>query len=1267
MTLPHEVTEENINSLDMKQLTELALRLLSLEAGSNGIPRSCVKGTLNITLHDGGEDARIAWDGPPLSTEWIPDRDVLFQCKAVKMVSDFNKSLVQAEVLKPRVDEVLSLNGTYLIFCSTMLSEEIKDERITNMRESLKNANKSYADTCKISIFAAGDIRRWANCYLPAVMQILTNLGKTAPSRMIPWELWAGYRADEFLFVNDHELDKKIKQLREHFQGTQKTARLFGLSGVGKTRLAFEVFRPPNSNETPEDYIQIELSKSCVYVHNGDDPALLCLVDEMARSGIRGTIVVDNCRWETHKELTYSIRHSNSNLNLLSIDYDTEKKTVDASEIYVERLSDEAIKNILRQRYPGFTDADILRISDFAQGFPGMAVEIAKAQLANEPSIARLNDSEIVKKILWQRNDFNEEADKVIHACSIFKHLGFFEEVEQQRVFVAEKICRIRSCDFFRYSQTFIDRHVLEKRNRYVRVVPFPLAIRLAEEWWKGCEPLFAKQVFIEGEMPEEMQIALCEQLAHLDFLSNAKEVIISLCGEEAFFGNAEVLLSKQGSRLFSSIVEVNPVVCVETLERVLNKIPLTTLREMKEPRRNLVRSLEKLCFWEFTFHKAARLMLLLAATENEAWANNATNLFLQLYHVLLSGTTVKPTERLSILEEALASGVPEKQEMAIRALGKGLTTMHFSRQIGSELQGSGPAREDWKPISPDDIQDIHSFFDFCIATLTRISCENKTPLSETAESILGNEIRGLVLAGRIDAIDRAIRTIGVKNKGFWPEANHSLMDIERFDSERLPQETKDLLIVWKDILTPKQLSDLLKQTVSLPSYDMKEQPGGGFQDLSAERAKKLAKEVSLHPNDLLDSLPILLIGEQRLGFFFGRELALDISNPTLFIEKALRALSELPSGKGNPAILSGFFSALTDRELIRVSLIRVLGEPILRPYAIELFRFTQPDPPLLSLFLQALHEGVLPVNDFRAFAFNSVLAELPLLEVETFCNNIASHGISGVYVALEILYMHCFHNSNLMDSAIGTFSGYISNCGLLFEIISSKKGMDMHLWASVVLRLLKDSEKGESTGQKIISEILSVFLTNNISIISYPDISSLLKVLLKDYFTLCWDKIGPLLLSEDRDIASRIAHLLRDAGVGHHNVDILSVVPLDSLLKWCEENRPDAPRIIARIISVTIQKEDKSLTWHPFILPFLDSFGEDIEFLHCLNSNLHSFSFWGSCIPYYKQLSLLLNGLKTHRYIQVRNWADMHTQWIEKEIEKESRIEEERDFGIYS
>ena len=203
----------------------------------------------------------------------------------------------------------------------------------------------------------------------------------------------------------------------------------------------------------------------------------------------------------------------------------------------------------------------------------------------------------------------------------------------------------------------------------------------------------------IAADMPGNLVASFCEQISRLDFLPEVKKLVEDMCGPQSPFGQAEVILSDRGSRLFRSLVEVNPEATSRALSGViyhLNEEELLAIRG--DVRRNLVWALEKLCFHESSFEEAATSLLLLASAENESWGNNATGQFKQLFRPFLSGTEASPSLRMKVIDYALVSDRDSVRKLAVEALEQVIDTHGGSRMIGAEYQGSGEPLKEWRP-----------------------------------------------------------------------------------------------------------------------------------------------------------------------------------------------------------------------------------------------------------------------------------------------------------------------------------------------------------------------------------------------------------------------------------------------------------------------------------------------------------------------------------------------------------------------------------------
>ena len=71
---PFDITPADVKGLDDLQLRNLLRLLLEAEAKKHGIPLSAIRLSGDQNAGDGGEDARVEWEGAPERTDWFPKR-----------------------------------------------------------------------------------------------------------------------------------------------------------------------------------------------------------------------------------------------------------------------------------------------------------------------------------------------------------------------------------------------------------------------------------------------------------------------------------------------------------------------------------------------------------------------------------------------------------------------------------------------------------------------------------------------------------------------------------------------------------------------------------------------------------------------------------------------------------------------------------------------------------------------------------------------------------------------------------------------------------------------------------------------------------------------------------------------------------------------------------------------------------------------------------------------------------------------------------------
>jgi hypothetical protein len=1255
-----EITPDDINRLNDIQLTDLLLRLLRMETQKFGIPRSCISGSLEIKASDGGEDAHIKWSDGPEKTEWIPNRYTLFQCKAEKIGPKKCKTeIVSENELKPRVKDVLDNGGSYVLFFTQQCTTKMKNEREKGFREGIQSTGAPYYETVDIQIYDANEISMWVNDYVPLIVQVCSWLGKHLPNSMCTWEDWKKYPENNVEYVQDEILSGHLSQLKDHFFGAKKkVARIVGLSGLGKTRLALEVFRPPGN---PQKNIKSQtITDQVVYIDTADGSAgLQGIVKQWRDQNLEGIIVVDNCELELHQRLCREIEHPDSRLSLLTLDYDPISND-DCNFIRLEPASEEVITGIIKQSYQGLRDPDIRRIVEFAEGFPKIAVMLAKARLNEVDDMGNLNDNILMEKLLWGRKQPNDVARKVISACSLFTHFGFSDDMVHQRDFVAENICDISKDDFYEHAVQFIEQGVLDRRNRFVRVVPIPLAIRLAADWWRRCRPEKAKEL-ITMDMPGGMSEALCDQIGKLHHVHEARQLTKELCGDAAPFGQAEVLNSDKGSRLFRSLVEVNPIETANALEHAFGSWDKEQLLQVKAGRRNLVWALEKLCFWEETFPIATRILLSFAVSENETWGNNATNKFFQLFHYLLSGTQAPPDLRLQVIDEALAADGMEYSRLAVEALGHALNTHHFSRDGGVEIQGSRAPQEDWQPKL---WQDVFDYWTKCFDRLIPLASIDDE-LGTLARKQITSNLRGLIQYGRMEELESALKSVGVENDIFWPEAYKEIKSTIHFDGAKLPKNGLEKLKKWLEILEPKTFVQRWKLIISEPPRELETDEGETHSDRFYRLASEFAEECSKNTQELFENLKIVFEGEQCRGYAFGHALGKLLDQDDVFIEKAMSVLKKLPPDRANPSVLCGFVYSISPKnpQLIEEMLDSVAKDDDLYIHAIKLTCSIEPQKEDLGRIIELVKKGKFNQNDLRAFAYGGTLKHLSPEDVITFCEDIIGLGNDGIFPALEVLFMYTFQDDEKFKLCHNEIQRILEIPGILCELEPAST-MDAHPFKELVNRLLNYEEMNDEFAINISKEIVMAFTQEKFMVELISDLEPVIRILLSKYRDVTWPIFSDALLADDNR-SYRVTFLFRpDNSAKYYSEGVLSELSEDFLIQWCNENIAKAPVILAKLVPLFI-KDNETYSFHPIAKSLIYTFGDRPDVQSAIDSNMWSFSYVGSRTPYYEKQIEAIEKLETDNNPKLGMWCVKTIQRLNERIDYEKGREEEKKIGI--
>jgi len=184
-----DVSPSQIKCLDSKQLVELLKKLLHAEAQRSGINLRGISAPLQITVPDGGEDARVSWSGGLEQTDYLPSRFCIFQAKATNLGAAGWKKEVWTKPsqkkdakrqLNEAVKKAINENGSYIGFTSAILIGGSKyNDRIEGIKQGIREAEANPDQLKAIDIYDANKIADWASQY-PAIAVWLNEKGSVA-------------------------------------------------------------------------------------------------------------------------------------------------------------------------------------------------------------------------------------------------------------------------------------------------------------------------------------------------------------------------------------------------------------------------------------------------------------------------------------------------------------------------------------------------------------------------------------------------------------------------------------------------------------------------------------------------------------------------------------------------------------------------------------------------------------------------------------------------------------------------------------------------------------------------------------------------------------------------------------------------------------------------------------------------------------------------------------------------------------------------------
>lgn len=1271
-----DIDPSEIEALASLQLVQLLKRLLHAEAQAAGVALGNINVPLQITVADGGEDGRIVWKDGVDFTDYLPGRDNFFQCKASNLRragwkkecwTKSSQGKGKTRELTPALKSIVAVGGHYIGFTTEALTGPKIDDYVQAIQDGIRDAGADPAGVGSIKLYGSNEIAEWVTRHPSVALWI----GEIAHQRALAGfgTVGAWGRRSDFVsqlysldedsrYVIGPSLERDLSgsenttnargawaKIIDHVAIAGRSVRVTGASGLGKSRFVYEALR------TSTSILAEIVSNSAVFVDYRTVSATLLQAASEFATGKRDTLlIVDECPRDVAIDLARVAAAAGSLLRVITID--TDDRVLDKSVLHISVTPSEGalIASIIRERNPGIDEGSISRLRDFCGGYPKFAVLAATTpNIANIP-FETLDD--IVDRVLTGSKIKGEEEVRALECLAMFDRVAI-EGDGNPLDLVASELGRMTGDEMYEHLTKAQTHDLVGRYGEQFSAQPQPIAEHLAKRRLKLVRPSLLNR-FIKSA-PDELALSLIRRWRYMDtspLIQEAAGAVIA-----GHLSTTEAVMTARGSAMVDALVHIVPDRVAQLLNIFVLPLSAEDFNSAREARRSLVEAAAKLMFRSKSFNIASRLLMKLAAAENEDWANNATGMFKQLYQLYLSGTEVPPGPRFVILDEGLENGNEATMALCVEAL-ESVFLSHYSRFGATNEIGSGEPLQDWSPSTWDEVDAFHK------EGLRRLLAARRDhpQFADRCEAILVRATRRL-LSTRLYK-EHAQALIGIaEEKGGWPEAIEAVGDWLYFDRKEAPQDIRQYVRGLYDSLFPSDMIDKAIVFTRFWSSDIRD-PDAIYREsdndfgYSERAALDLADKISEDDDLTLNAIRRMMPLDLKTVGPFAERLGQRVRHPEQVFDTALALVGQ--SGTGM-RMLRGILRGIdfVDHALADASLQKAVEALHTLPL-IDLYSALSIDGSRIERIVAELHAERIKPAECVFLSYGRGLDELPTENVSRLLDELIEHGTDGAWAALEIATMYR-HGKPISFEFAERVKMLLVNPELIGG--SRNRGRDEHLFETLLVQVRTVVGIDEEFGNGMAQQVLRLAQTDDWEIISSlkSAMRDLIKMLRDDQPDVLWayierffDVATPIELNRLHDLIGPNADRFDKSD--NTEAGPLFGIQRDVLFGWADQS-PDRAAFLVEFYP-TLSDDPAHASWHPEFEELGNRYGMTREFRKALANRIRPKSWSGSIVPLLEVYLKPLKEWSKHRIPSLATWAKDQVQQLENRIERENEYE---------
>ena len=1037
----------------------------------------------------------------------------------------------------------------------------------------------------------------------------------------------------ELMFQKEFIFNDNLRSIKQAISENNGILRVLGVNGVGKTRLVIETLLKEET-DIPKLYCDCLLNT---------DSEIIKTTTKILENQLAVVLILDNCEVGLFSKIVEIYKRKNAKNRLYAIvdDSDEPVSSEDYSVSRFEYAYEDVVEGIIKSLY-GKQDEVCAKIKEFASGNPLIAVQAIDG-VKKTGDIRDFNNRKLIANLLSAPEGSEERI--IATTLSLFSTIGYDGDAHKEIETIAsnknitglngDSVVLVNKFDSL--VSHYLERSIMQRVGVFVRFRSPAISKMLNDEWFEKCT---AKQLesIIHTLGQENMAVNLVppffEKIRDTEGKGRVMGLLNELLQPGRLLTKKEFLNTEVGSKIYRSLVDIAPDLVCDSLFQTLGGLSLEELKQVREGRRELVWSLEKLCYKPKTFVKAARLMLRLGCAEVEHISNNATGQFVSLFPVRLPTTSVPLSDRLGFLKSEMNS--QEEKPVLMKALNRALCTTNFIRFGGDVTIG----QQTYTFYDARDPQEIIDYITGCLDLLQK-EIDGNTAYREASIKMLASNFRSLNAYGLFDFIMPRVEIIAAQLNNDWDDLLHAL-HFARKDAE-IKRNAQRLQRV-EQLITTLSKTDFVTRFAQVESYECNDYFGLSekeHSDIVNAKYEKLAEEVvaqKLYSKELLKGI---FQAQTFLPQTFAIKLS-SLSSP----EEQLTFVSDsidLMEDRAH-SIFVYYVKEVSDDVFARiVALIEEKGKQwLLFPLvAIRNYDFNHP---YVDKLIDLAQQGIVDPSMFVTYWHYVRIDRLSTPEAAGLLTRVLT--LPNSFTVALHMAMSLYLSSNIQHPEMDK----------LFEDEMIKKADEtatliMNPYYSHILGFLLSNEERNGLAKALVKGIFKHVIESDQPSLRY-EVERVLQVLFERYFEITWGEMAGLMTGEDGD-DNYIKFYFAFGFSMIHNPFPALIFKMENqkmVMDWCKLHPEGAYKVMS---FAPLTDGDKLST--P-VMEIIDNYGSDKLVRAALSDKLGSFS--GPSSTYYTRAELI-EPLTKHNNPEVSTWASLEIGRLKHYAEQSQKIED--------